>query len=307
MQVGQHTLKAMVGDEEVCNSPLSLQIVPGAPCLSASVLDESALTSATAGQTCTLTLRACNAFGAPLSRGGAPLTAAFCSDGVFSIACLLRTSGHPDFVYHQLWILAGMQKMPLTLPSEGGTATLHCCPAYTSGCKHSFRRPDAIGQHAQTTAPKVAHGKRKAKSSVLYAAGSWHAAEVADNSDGTYAVSIKPEKSGAFQLVLSMEGSPKGSAHRRVYAGMCIAGVAAAENCAISGVMSQLVAGQPGTLTLTRADRSVTSLLPAAYQTLGVTIAVETVDSTSDQTTSDMSPPLTYSARLLLMCIVIVL
>ena len=84
---------------------------------------------------------------------------------------------------------------------------------------------------------------------------------MADNGDGTYAVSVKPEKSGAFQLVLSMEGSPKASAHRRIYVGMCIAGVAAAGKCAISGVMSQLVAGQPGKLTLTRADRSVTTPL----------------------------------------------
>ena len=86
-------------------------------------------------------------------------------------------------------------------------------------------------------------------------AGNWHAAEVADNKDDTYEISLKPEKAGGFQLVLSMEGLPNASSHKRTYSGMCAADVAAAEKCAITGVVTQLVAGQPGKLTLTRADR----------------------------------------------------
>lgn len=93
MQVGQHTLKATVNHEEICNSPLSLHIVPGAPRLSASVLDESALTSATAGKTCTARLSARNAFGARVSGGGAPITAAYGSDGAFSMTSLLSRCG----------------------------------------------------------------------------------------------------------------------------------------------------------------------------------------------------------------------
>lgn len=84
---------------------------------------------------------------------------------------------------------------------------------------------------------------------------------MADNKDGTYDISLKPEKAGSFQLVLSMEGLPTASAHKRTYRGMCTADVAAAEKCAISGVTTQLVAGQPGKLTLTRADRLACSLL----------------------------------------------
>ena len=89
MQVGQHTLKATVDHEEICNSPQALHVVPGAPCLSASGLDESALTSAAAGQTCTARLSACNAFGARVSSGGAPLTAAYGSSGASSTTPLL--------------------------------------------------------------------------------------------------------------------------------------------------------------------------------------------------------------------------
>ena len=92
-------------------------------------------------------------------------------------------------------------------------------------------------------------------------AGNWHAAEVADNKDGTYDISIKPQAAGSFQLVLSMEGLPNASAHKRTYSGMCVADVAATEKCAISGVMTQLVAGQPGTLILIRADRCACRLL----------------------------------------------
>ena len=86
MQVGQHTLKATVNHEEICNSPLSSHVVPGAPRLCASVLDESALTSAVAGQTCTARLSARDAFGARVSGGCAPLTAAYGSDGMSSTA-----------------------------------------------------------------------------------------------------------------------------------------------------------------------------------------------------------------------------
>ena len=91
---------------------------------------------------------------------------------------------------------------------------------------------------------------------------------MADNKDGTYDISLKPEKAGSFQLVLSMEGLPSAPAHKRTYSGMCAADVAAAEKCAISGVMTQLVAGQPGKLTLTRADRLACFLLP--YRALGM-------------------------------------
>lgn len=90
---------------------------------------------------------------------------------------------------------------------------------------------------------------------VTSVAGGWNAAEVADRGDGTYAVSFKPEKAGSFQLVLSIEGVPKPSAHKRAYIGVCCAGVTAAEKCGLSGSMTQLIAGQPGKLTLTRADR----------------------------------------------------
>ena len=117
VQDGRHTLKATVGQEEVCNSPVSLQVAPGAPCLSASVLDESALTSAAAGQACAMSLRTCNAFGTPLSRGGAPLTAAFGSDGVLSIACFLPI--YSGFIWatlilaNQRWrLLAGCGRCP---------------------------------------------------------------------------------------------------------------------------------------------------------------------------------------------------
>ena len=85
---------------------------------------------------------------------------------------------------------------------------------------------------------------------------------MADIKDGTYTVSFKPEKAGEFQLVLAMEVSPKASAQKRTYSGTCIADVAAAEKCAISGWMAQLIAGHPGKMTLSRADRSVT-VVPA--------------------------------------------
>ena len=68
-------------NEEIGGSPLSLEIVPGMPCLGASTFNESALASAVAGQTCTALLHACNPFGARLSSGGAALTAALGIDG----------------------------------------------------------------------------------------------------------------------------------------------------------------------------------------------------------------------------------
>ncbi len=85
--------------------------------------------------------------------------------------------------------------------------------------------------------------------------GVWHAAEVADTGNGTYAVSFKPEKAGSFQLVLSIQGAPKPSAQKRTYIGICVAGLTAAEKCGLSGRVTRLVAGQPGKLALTRADR----------------------------------------------------
>ena len=112
-----------------------------------------------------------------------------------------------------------------------------------------------------STAALVTISEQKAHRDFVTTAGSWHAAEVADNKYGAYLVSFKPDKAGSFQLVLSMEGEPRASAHKRTYTGTCVADVAAAEKCAISGVMTQLVAGQHGKLTLTRADRSVNTLL----------------------------------------------
>ncbi len=85
-------LRATLNHEEVGGSPLSLNVVPGAPCLSASVMEESALMSAVAGQTCTACLRACNAFGTPLSSGGAPLIAAVGLDGASIAASSLDIS-----------------------------------------------------------------------------------------------------------------------------------------------------------------------------------------------------------------------
>ena len=67
--------------EEIGGSPLAMHVVPGAPCLSASMLDESLLTSAVAGQPCIALLRACNAYGAPLKTGFVALTAALQIDG----------------------------------------------------------------------------------------------------------------------------------------------------------------------------------------------------------------------------------
>ena len=104
---------------------------------------------------------------------------------------------------------------------------------------------------------------------IISVAGGWHAAEVADRGDGSYAVSFKPEKAGSFQLVLSIEGVPKPSAHKRAYTGVCVAGVTAAEKCGLSGSMTQLVAGQPGKLTLTRADRSGEKPLMCHHGRLG--------------------------------------
>ena len=67
--------------EEINGSPLAMHVVPGAPCLNASMLDESPLTSAVAGQPCITLLRACNAYGAPLKTGSAALIAALQLDG----------------------------------------------------------------------------------------------------------------------------------------------------------------------------------------------------------------------------------
>ncbi len=88
-----------------------------------------------------------------------------------------------------------------------------------------------------------------------------HAADVADNKDGTYSVSLKPEKAGPFELVLSIEGPLGTPAQKRTYAGMCIAHVAAVDKCSVHGTVAELVAGQPGKLTLARADRSGPSRL----------------------------------------------
>ena len=67
--------------EEISASPLAMHVVPGAPCLNASMLDESPLSSAVAGQPCSALLRACNAYGAPLKTGCTALTAALHIEG----------------------------------------------------------------------------------------------------------------------------------------------------------------------------------------------------------------------------------
>ena len=97
-----------------------------------------------------------------------------------------------------------------------------------------------------------------------------HAAEVADKKDGTYSVSLKPKKAGPFDLMLSLEGPPGTPAQKRSYAGMCIAHVAAVDKCSVCGAIAELVAGQPGKLTLARADRSDTSLVLVSLRSLGM-------------------------------------
>ena len=49
---------------------------------------------------------------------------------------------------------------------------------------------------------------------------------------------------------------------------MCIAHVAAVDKCSVHGVVAELVAGQPGKLTLARADRSDTSLVVSLLHSL---------------------------------------
>ena len=79
--------------EEISASPLAMHVVPGAPCLNASMLNESPLSSAVAGRPCTTLLRACNAYGAPLNTGCARLTAALHIDGECSgRPCMPQTS-----------------------------------------------------------------------------------------------------------------------------------------------------------------------------------------------------------------------
>lgn len=80
--MGAHTLRAMLDHKEVAGSPLAVRVMPSVPCLSASVLDESALLSAVAGQPCAALLSTRNAFGAPLRSGAAALTAAINVKGV---------------------------------------------------------------------------------------------------------------------------------------------------------------------------------------------------------------------------------
>ena len=232
--------------EEILNSPLLLELIPGAPCLSASVLDESVLTSVVAGQTCTACLSACNAFGAPLKCGGAPLTAAFGSDGASStLELVIPVRMHP-----------GVAKCPdLSIEAHQSRHVIFCalgCFGKWSGLMHISRSSCKLPHQNP-------YSRRRSQRSIPCAAGSWHAAEVANVRDGTYAVSFKPEKAGSFHLMLSMEISPKACAQKRIYTGECAAGVAAAEKCAISGMMAQLVAGQPGKLTLSRADGLVES------------------------------------------------
>ena len=211
-------------NEEIGGCPLSLNIVPGMPCLGASTFNESALASVVAGQMCTVLLHACNPFGTRLSSGGARLTAALSIDGA------------PDVKHHATCI-----DMRIGLWHTIATFMCNTC---------HFRRSSHTGHHEATDS--CIYGDSMCLTSD---AGGWHAAEVADREDGSYAVSLKPEKAGSFQLVLSIEGVPKPSAQKRAYTGVCIAGATAAEQCGLSGSMTQLVAGQPGKLTLTRADR----------------------------------------------------
>lgn len=90
VQAGLHTIYAHIDHEAVEGSPLVLDAKPGAPCLAASRLNESALTSAVAGEHCSVLLTAFNEFGDPINDGGAVITATLMSHGKISFLCLQR-------------------------------------------------------------------------------------------------------------------------------------------------------------------------------------------------------------------------
>ncbi len=76
-----HTIYAHIDHEAVDGSPLVIEAKPGAPCLAASQIDESALTSAVAGEHCAVLLTTFNEFGDTITKGGAVITATLMSHG----------------------------------------------------------------------------------------------------------------------------------------------------------------------------------------------------------------------------------
>ena len=87
IQAGLHTIYAHIDHEAVDGSPLVLDAKPGAPCLAASRVNELALTSAVAGEHCSVLLTAFNEFGDPITCGSAVITAALMSHGSTSSHC----------------------------------------------------------------------------------------------------------------------------------------------------------------------------------------------------------------------------
>lgn len=81
IQAGVHTIYAHIDHEAVDGSPLVIDARPGAPCLAASRMDESALMSAVAGEHCSVLLTAFNEFGDAITHGGAVITAMLVSHG----------------------------------------------------------------------------------------------------------------------------------------------------------------------------------------------------------------------------------
>ena len=80
-QAGVHMIYAHIDHEAVDGSPLVIEAKPGAPCLAASQIDESALTSAVAGEHCAVLLTTFNDFGDAITEGGAVITATLMSHG----------------------------------------------------------------------------------------------------------------------------------------------------------------------------------------------------------------------------------
>ena len=242
--------------EEVSGSPLAIHIEPGAPCLSTSMLDEALLTSAVAGQPCSILLRACNAYGAPLKTGCAALVASLHIEGKNSgsvlyaarqcsrMVCLFACEPCRSWQSDMLCSLTCFEVMPARI------IYLHLAVLIGTAALQALQEDDWY---------------------LCLHTGVQHAAEIADNKDGTYSVLVKPEKAGPFALVLSLEGPLGTPAQKRSYDGMCIAHVAAVDKCSVrGGAMTELVAGQPGKLTLARADRSDTSRILIALRSLGL-------------------------------------
>lgn len=105
-----------IDHEAVEGSPLQLEAQPGAPCLAASRVDESALMSAVAGEPCFVKLTAFNEFGQPIGAGGAIMTAALMCHGEH---CWRAAT-------HLAWTMSHTQKA-------------HCCHWYhCNGCGITF-------------------------------------------------------------------------------------------------------------------------------------------------------------------------